>query len=507
MLGRQGGAEDPEAVLEAQSPIRSGVLWNISGQLLSRVGGLLFGLVLARILDPESFGLFGLANSLILIGLAFSDVGVGQALIQRQRDLKENASAAFFMNLLAVSLFALAMVAISGSVADFYGEAVVAPLLITMAVAFFARGAVAVHESWLKKTMSFRRLQLCNLASVAVYGVTAVALAIAGAGPWALAIGALASALVYATSVAILSHMPLSMHLYRDRWRGLFAFGGVLFLATIVWVLVTNGDNLAVGKLLGPAALGMYVVAYNFGAVPTITIGGAVAQVLYPVFARAQDDLDEIVRLSNKAVRALALVTMPVAVVALFIARDLFVAVLGEQWRAAAAPFQVFLVMFLAFMFVAPFLVVYLAVNKPVINLMFALGTAPFLVLAIAVGYPYGILGVAVGVSTMMSAHNLAHVVVASRLLGARVSSTLLQILPAAAASAAALFVGGLLFLLSPSAFRSIMAAVIVIPVAAVTLRLGFRPAWDEGMTELRLLLRRRTAKGSSLPTEEGRSR
>ncbi len=490
MLGRRG-ADDPELIVEAQSPIRSGVKWNTAGQLASRFASLLFGLVLARVLDPESFGLFGLANSVVALGLVFSDIGVGQALVQRQRDIRENAAAAFFMNLVAVALFAIMMILISGPAASFYDQPVVQPLLITLSGAFFIRGLVAVHEAYMRKRMRFRRLQVINIAGVVVYGCVAIVLSASGAGAWSLVLGVLAGNVVYAVAVLIGSGMPLSLRLHLERWRGLFVFGGTLLLGSLVWSIVVNGDNLAVGKLLGPQALGVYVIAYNYGLLAAITIGGAIAQVMYSAFVRVQADLRQMAALLFKAIRAIALVSMPLAIVALFASRDALVWLLGDKWAAAGPPIQVFLTTFTFLMFVAPFPVVYLAVNRPTINLLFAVGTVPVLVLAIAIGYRYGVTGVAVGVAVMMTLHDAAHVVVVSRILGVRVKETLDQVRAPAIASAAALALSGLVFLATPAfPFRAVLAGGIALPIALVVLRFGFPTTWREGVAEVRLLVR-----------------
>jgi O-antigen/teichoic acid export membrane protein len=56
--------------------------WNFTSTFLSRLGGLIFTIILARYLLPEKFGIYNLAISVMLIFLTFADLGLNTALIR-----------------------------------------------------------------------------------------------------------------------------------------------------------------------------------------------------------------------------------------------------------------------------------------------------------------------------------------------------------------------------------------------------------------------------------------
>ncbi|MFH0808036.1 MAG: flippase [archaeon] len=54
--------------------------WQISTAFLSKIGSMLFTIIIARLMLPELYGLYGLALSTILLIGSFSDFGIGEAL-------------------------------------------------------------------------------------------------------------------------------------------------------------------------------------------------------------------------------------------------------------------------------------------------------------------------------------------------------------------------------------------------------------------------------------------
>ena len=386
----------------APATLRQGILWNTAGQITTRILNLLFILFLARLVAPHDFGLVAIGTAVIGLVTVITDIGVGSALVQRQRDIRENASAAFYMNALMIVLFAGVLFLLSGTIAGYFDQPTVRGLLPLLTVTFIIRGTVAVHEAFLRKRMLFRRLQLVNIASVVAYGVVAVALASWGAGEWSLAWGLLAGGCVYAGLILKSSGMPLSLSPHLSQWRGLFVYGRWVFLGGVAtWVLQT-GDNLAVGKFLGPADLGAYALAYSYGLLPFMLIGGSIAQAMFPAYSRLQEDPAQLQALLMKIVRMTAVVSLPIAGALLFAADDVLVALLGPKWTQAGPPFRVFAVVFTAGMFTASFPRVYDAVNRPIINLYIALAALPVMVAGLTIGLRSGVLGVALGISVMM---------------------------------------------------------------------------------------------------------
>ena len=77
-------------------------IYQFSTNLVTKIGSLIFVIILARMLMPELFGLYSLALSTILIFVAFSELGIGQTLIRFvSKEFGKNKNPKFYVVYLA----------------------------------------------------------------------------------------------------------------------------------------------------------------------------------------------------------------------------------------------------------------------------------------------------------------------------------------------------------------------------------------------------------------------
>jgi O-antigen/teichoic acid export membrane protein len=129
------------------------------------------------------------------------------------------------------------------------------------------------------------------------------------------------------------------MHPYRPRiaFDGkkameLFRFGKHLLGSSIIILLITQGDDAVVGKLLGVTALGFYVMAYKFSNMPATGITHVFAQVAFPTYAKLQDDLEGLRNAYLKALKYIACISIPASGGLIVLAPEVVKCFLGERW-------------------------------------------------------------------------------------------------------------------------------------------------------------------------------
>jgi O-antigen/teichoic acid export membrane protein len=84
--------------------------WQLATNLTAKLGSLIFTIVLARLLAPELYGLYGLALSTILFLAIFSDLGISQALItylSKTIDKKPKKAKSYFYYLTKLKVYLL----------------------------------------------------------------------------------------------------------------------------------------------------------------------------------------------------------------------------------------------------------------------------------------------------------------------------------------------------------------------------------------------------------------
>jgi PST family polysaccharide transporter len=167
-----------------------------------------------------------------------------------------------------------------------------------------------------------------------------MALAILGAGAWAIVAQNLTISGISTLLLWLSSPWRPRARFSRDRFGGMAGFGGhVLGTRTVTWG-AQNVDNLLIGRHLGAASLGAYSIAYNLMLTAVNRIAAPVTQVFFPAFSRIRDR-GRIAGLWLRAVRMVALIVVPSMLGLIAVAPDFVEVLFGRRWHKAAPVFQI----------------------------------------------------------------------------------------------------------------------------------------------------------------------
>ncbi len=322
-----------------RSAVRGGsslAVAQVLGQIVQFVGVA----VLARLIDPTDFGLVGMVAAVLGYLNLFSDAGLSQATVQRDRINHAQVSTLFWANgLLSLLLGGLAA-ALAPVIAWFYNEPQLVAVTLALSTSFAFRGFSAQHRALLSRNLLFHRLALIPLLAGSTGLALAITAAALGAGLWALVIQQVAAAAL--TSLLAWAFFPWLPGLPRRRagTRSLFAFGGLFTLSNSMNYLFYNLDNVLIGWYWGPAALGLYTRAYALLLVPMKQIVGPLNGVALPTLSKLQHDPDRFRTALQTGVSLLALAALPLSVFLLVATHDFVLTVLGPKWIAAVSIFR-----------------------------------------------------------------------------------------------------------------------------------------------------------------------
>jgi PST family polysaccharide transporter len=386
----------------------SGVLWTAWGKGGHTVLNLLTLVVLARLLSPREFGTVSAALVLIEFSSIFSRLGLGPAVVQRRELEPRHLKVAFTGSLILGLAVGLLIWLLAGQVAGFFRNAQVADVLRALAWVFPLKGVSAVAEALLLRDLRFRWLANLEIATFA-FGQLCVAIPLAylGFGVWSLVAGTMSQTLVRC-GFLLLVRRPPGLGLERQALGEMLHFGAGFTIARLANLLALQGDNLVVGRWLGPAALGLYGRAYGLMSAPASALGKVLDDVLFPTLARVQDDPARLGLAYRRGVALIALMALPASVGMVILAPELVRVALGERWVAATVPFQVLAAgtLFRTSYKMSDSLarstgVVYARARRQILYAAMVIGGA-------LVGQGWGITGVAVGVLVALVANFLS---------------------------------------------------------------------------------------------------
>ena len=313
--------------------VRRGLVWSTVNNMVLRIGSLALGIVLARLLVPEDFGVFAIALSIQTVLLTLADPGMSVDLV-RAHDPARRAPTIATLSLASGVFLALAMTLTAGPVAELMGEPDAAGVIMVLSAALVVCGAGVVPYAQLQRNFEQRKLFACAGADFVVGTGVTVGLVLLGVGPMALAIGRLMAQVVAMCLMFRLAGLRPRFGFDREIARSALAFGLPLAGANMLsWALI-NVDNVAIAKVAGAASLGLYVLAFNISSWPMSVIGQVVRSVSLAGFShtsRQQRDGDLAPALSLTWA-----VAVPIGVLLAALAHPLVVLLYGQRWSASA---------------------------------------------------------------------------------------------------------------------------------------------------------------------------
>ncbi len=320
-----------------------GSAWTLSSSLATLLLGLIRAVLLARLLDPQDFGVAVLALFFLEVALQLQDFGLESAYVQ---DASEEYSRTLFIMRSLLLLAGLGLY--SGSaliIAGAYPEwASLRDVMWGFAAVGLLRGLNGVQEAVLRKQMRFAPIAVSSAVAAVAMTIVAPYLAWAGWGVWALVGERLSGG---ALRAVILWGRPSEWPL-KGKWDGVCArrwvrFGGRIWAGGALAALLGRLDDLVIGTLLGGVALGIYSRAYEFSQYPQRVLGTPLFTVLYPAFARLKGEAfkEKLSQAFFRAASALVRAGGLIGVILFLSAEEWVKLLLGPDWLEMVGPFKV----------------------------------------------------------------------------------------------------------------------------------------------------------------------
>ena len=318
-----------------------GVAWTSLNQVLNLGFGFVIGVILARILSPEDYGLLAMIAVFNAIAYAFLDSGFGSALIRKSDLTEDDNTTAFYFNIVAgVLLFGIIWL-IAPWVSVFYDKPILTSLLRAEGSLLVISAFLIVQSAQLTRALNFKAKMIIDIISQVVSGGIAIMAAYNGFGVWSLVIQHISGRVIALTLFWILSPWRPQGKWSNDSFNYLWGYGSKLLASGLLDKIYGNIYPIVIGKFYSAADLGQYSRAQGYASLPSQGLTTTIQQVTFPVLSKVQEDDEHLGNIYRRMLRFTVFIVFPVMVGMATLAHPLVITLVTDKWVQCVPYLQV----------------------------------------------------------------------------------------------------------------------------------------------------------------------
>lgn len=323
----------------------TGVVSLISRSFFIHVISLVSTLLLTIFLDPKIFGIFFLVSAFINFFSYFSDIGLAAALIQKKGQITdEDLKTTFTVQQFLVLALLVLIIGLTPLIRRFYGLSQPASYLVyALGISLFLSSLKTIPSVLLERSLKFDLLVITQIAETLVFNILAVTLAWKGFGITSFTIAVLARGAIGLILIYLLSPWQIGLAFSQESLSHLLKFGLPYQANTIIAVLKDDLMTVYLGKVIGTTGLGYLGWGKKWAEQPLRFFMDNVLKVIFPAYARIQDDKKSLAQAVEKSIFFLTFLTFPFLIGLSVMAKDLVSLIPRYQkWMPALIPLYLY---------------------------------------------------------------------------------------------------------------------------------------------------------------------
>ena len=318
-----------------------GVGWSFADSMLGQGITFIVGLVLARLLSPDAYGLIGIITIFITVFNSIVDSGFSNALIRKNDATDKDYNTMFLVNMgISVVLFGL-MFLCAPFIAQFFARPELTALCRVMGIVVVINALSIVQNTVLTKRLDFKTKTKASFISSIISGVVGIVMAYSGYGVWALVGQQISRQLLNTICLWIFNrwfpNFTFSIVSFREMWK----FGWKLLVSAMIDTTWKEIYQVVIGKCYSPATLGLYTRASQFSSICSSNLTTIIQRVSYPALSKMQDDRARLKNGYKRVIKITMLVTFTLMLGLGGCAKSLILVLIGEQWLPCVPMLQI----------------------------------------------------------------------------------------------------------------------------------------------------------------------
>ncbi len=318
-----------------------GTVWSSLDAFLGQGITFLVGLVLARLLSPEEYGLIAIITIFISVFNSIVDSGFSNALIRKQDATEADYNTVFYTNRAISAVLSTALFFGAPRIADFFSRPQLTPLTKAMSSVVIINAFAIVQNIRLTKNIDFKTKTKVSLIASLTSGVIGIAMAFGGFGVWSLVAQQISKQLLNSVFLwFFIRWMPKLLFSWKS-FKEMFDFGWKLLVSGLINTIWTEIYQVIIGKFYQPQTLGQYTRAQQFSSIFSSNLTSIIQRVSYPVLSQLQDDKERLKSGYKRIIKITMLVSFVLMLGLAAIAKPMILVLIGDKWLPAVPFLQI----------------------------------------------------------------------------------------------------------------------------------------------------------------------
>lgn len=318
-----------------------GVGWSFIDNIASSGITFLVGLILARLLTPEEYGVMAMIAIFIAVSNSIIDSGFSNALIRKVQIERVDYNTVFYFNL-AISIFLyFALFLSSPAISVFFKEPILVEVMRVIGWVLIINALAIIPRTIFVREVNFKTQTKVSLISSISSGGIGVGMALAGMGVWSLVGQQLSRQLLNTLFLWIYCKWQPALEFSVKSFKEMFSFGSKLLFSGLIDTIYKDIYYLIIGRFFSSALLGQYTRAQQFNIIFSSNLTAVVQRVSYPVLSSIQNEPERLREAYRKVIKTTMLVTFACMLGLAAVAKPLIIILIGEKWLPAVGFLQI----------------------------------------------------------------------------------------------------------------------------------------------------------------------
>ena len=317
-----------------------GLFWGGMNNGMQQLIGLVFGIILGRLLSPDDFGMIAMITIFTVIAVELQSSGFKTALANMEHPSDNDYNSVFWFNIVVSLGIYVILFFCAPLIARYYHQPALTPLCRYVFLSFVFSSFGLAQSAYLYKNLRTKQQAKAGMTAIIVSNIIGAVMAWKGFSYWSLATQSIVYVLICTLMYWHYSDWRPKWHFDPEPIKRMFPFSCKIMFSSIFTQVNNQILNILLGRFFTPRDAGNYNQAYQWDYKCFNLLQGMVQTVAQPVFVDLKSDGERQLRAMRKLIRFTAFLSFPLLFGFGMVSHEFIVTAIGEKWSTSASYLQ-----------------------------------------------------------------------------------------------------------------------------------------------------------------------